>query len=313
LVKELLEHSSHNQDLVDQELDKFQNLCQSVNAEFAEYLPVAEKIQKMNDNIRQKYADLQKVQKIQDDRVAELQDTVERYENLLSNTRTYSASMGSVLSAMLWKICKSETVVETLLMEARLVEDFMKLAHGTLLSFMDAAPVILANEGECEEYNYVLGLCGTLVNIAAHPKGRQTLLSLPNGLKFIHNAAHSVSSLPMPRGRALKRLILLFLHNITINKKGSYFLNSYQSAVRCIFKCLELTENGEELMCITLRILLPLAEETESLDHFKESIELAVVEQVLSGAETEDLQNLARQFLEKLQHTDTEAQSGDNE
>jgi hypothetical protein len=204
--------------------------------------------------------------------------------------------------------------VETLLVEARLLEDFMKLAHGTLLSFMDAATVILAKEGECEEYNYVLGLCGTLVNIAAHPKGRQTLLSIPNGLKFVHNAVHSVSSLPMPRGRALKRLILLFLHNITINKKGSYFLNSYPSAVRCIFKCLELAdENGEELMCIALRILLPLAEEAENLDNFRDAIDAAVVERLVSDAETEELQNLARELLEKLQGAKPEAPPGENQ
>jgi DNA repair exonuclease SbcCD ATPase subunit len=111
LVREVLEHTSHNHELVDQELEKFQNLCQSVNAEFAEYLPVAAKVHQMNDEIRQKYEDLQKIQKIQDDRVAELQDTVERYENLLCNTRTYSASMGSVLCGrfaslrMWWKHC----------------------------------------------------------------------------------------------------------------------------------------------------------------------------------------------------------------
>jgi hypothetical protein len=71
---------------------------------------------------------------------------------------------------------------------------------------MDAVNNILMDDGS-EEYKYVLGLCGTLTNIAAHQKGRLAILNLPNGLKYVHNAVHCISNLAMPQGRILMRSV----------------------------------------------------------------------------------------------------------
>jgi hypothetical protein len=162
---------------------------------------------------------------------------------------------------------------------------------------MDAVNNILMDDGS-EEYKYVLGLCGTLTNIAAHQKGRLAILNLPNGLKYVHNAVHCISNLAMPQGRILMRsvksemdfgsiivyvhcrLILLFLYNITINKKGSFFLHSYPSAIKSIYKCLLSEQNDDEILNLTLNILLSLIGGTDNPEFvavFKEIVSYILI------------------------------------
>lgn len=144
---------------------------------------------------------------------------------------------------------------------------------------------------DSNELKFVLSLCGTLTNILAHPKGRDSLLTLQHSETLINNTLQFMGDLQGSNGKVLKkydnrykqrvdedelipflfyRMFLLIILNTCNNHEGMSYILKNKIALATIVDCVKLTdENSRENKDFGLRIFWFILKNVNEIDLFR--------------------------------------------
>lgn len=159
---------------------------------------------------------------------------------------------------MLWRTSKSENVIE-IFIETKTLNQFLNLASVTMTSFRETYSDKLP-EAETNEFKFILGLLGIYINVAAQRVGRDFILDREIGIEFVQNALEYLGEIPMPAGTLIRRLILMMLFNINIEKRGSMLIEQGEKGIKSILGCLNM-QNTSEIIELALHLLSSLLRE----------------------------------------------------
>lgn len=161
--------------------------------------------------------------------------------------------MGSVLATMLWRTSKTEDVIATFI-ETKTLNQFLNLANNTLTSFRETYEAQLPDH-ETYEFNFIGALLGIYINIAAQQIGRDFILDREIGVEFVKNALEYLGAIPMPSGVLIKKLILMLLFNINIDKRGCFIIEPGEKGIESILRCLD-TQHTSEIQRLSLNLMM---------------------------------------------------------
>lgn len=164
-------------------------------------------------------------------------------ENTLS--MTYMAAIGSVLSKMLWKTSKSLEAIETYI-ETGTMNHFLNLVNRTMISFRETYTNELPDV-ESYEFQFILSLLGICINILAQDIGREFVLERNIRKELFNNVILYMGDIPMTNigGTLLKRLMIMFLYNMTFTKQGKFLIESFDKSAENIIKCFGANHTAE--------------------------------------------------------------------
>ncbi|XP_014677661.1 PREDICTED: heat shock factor 2-binding protein-like [Priapulus caudatus] len=147
--------------------------------------------------------------------------------NQLGQQSEYCVSLGSALATLLWRVSQTESSTHAMLQGSK-VDDFLRLVVGTLDSYVqtynDDTPCTQMVE-DSEESHFVLALCGIITNIAAVPYGRHFLMGNVSGRELVEMYTDVLRSISPPSFPKLRKLLLMALYNVSINKEGLKLLS----------------------------------------------------------------------------------------
>jgi hypothetical protein len=169
--------------------------------------------------------------------------------------------MGSTLAKMLWKTSKSEDVIQTYI-DTGTLEPFLNLVNNTIGGFQatyhdDIPPP------ETHETNFMLSLLGIFTNVVAQQIGREFVLESEVGESCVLKILSYLGEMRMPVAQLLKRLVLMFLYNLSITRQGAEIISQNDKGIDNILKCLDETHSAE-IQLITLSLVTSLVTEFES-------------------------------------------------
>lgn len=175
------------------------------------------------------------------------------------------------MGTMLWKSCKTPESVDTFIKTGTLRE-FLIMCHKTMQSFLEAYADALPPL-ESYEFKFFMSIFGTIINISAQKHGRDYILENNTGLEFIQEVLININAFQMPAGQILKRMLLMFLYNVSIGKKGAMFIQMSINGVGNILKCLCL-ENTSDIQTLALTLLTSLLNELPTQEFCQQIISL---------------------------------------
>lgn len=213
------------------------------------------------------------------------------------------ASLGSVLSTLLWKISQSEEITHRIINseEGDTLRDFLFLAHMALTSFMheykDKLPPTTSSE-----FRMGLGIVGLLVNISGHSKGRTFLVEEAAGRQVVQVIIESVEQIDIVSGYLIKRLAMVFLFNMSISKRGSQLLGEQEKGIISVFNCVKET-SAADIQCFSVKIILSLLDDADTNAAKMKIVKLISADELkqrIDDSNDEDFTELAKNLTQKL-------------
>lgn len=160
------------------------------------------------------------------------------------------------MGALLWKACKQRDSVRALVGTDNL-QDFLPMANCVLDSYVASLNAGIGLSADSEDYKFMAAVFGTLVNLAAHPEGRQYLAGEVSALGFATNALSSVNLFRAPDGRWLRRMTLTYVYNICLEEAGVEFMMTDRGRLQGVVNCLS-SGNAEDVLILAVNLLLML-------------------------------------------------------
>ncbi|XP_075053661.1 heat shock factor 2-binding protein isoform X2 [Mixophyes fleayi] len=134
----------------------------------------------------------------------------------------YCTHMGSALCSLLWGLSTNEGIVNSILGMDKAPE-FFNLASHTVVSFVESLAGEQPQDDDTEESRFVLGLAGTITNVAAVSCGREFLMSSCRDL--MESWFHLLGKISLGTCNRLRVLILMSLYNVSINRNGVLWMS----------------------------------------------------------------------------------------
>uniref|UniRef100_A0A8D3ACJ4 Heat shock factor 2-binding protein n=1 Tax=Scophthalmus maximus TaxID=52904 RepID=A0A8D3ACJ4_SCOMX len=180
----------------------------------------------------------------------------------LQEQADFCSSLGSATCSLLWSCSASEDTVTHWLADGKL-QSFLAVAAQTLESFvgsLDAEVKNLTEDHNSQEHHFVLGLAGTITNIAAVPCGRNFLsCSAHVLLNTLMKLLEQMKSGVFPK---LKVLMLMALYNVSISVNGLKCISENPGLLPLIWTLLN---DGDWEVCLhALRLLQSVLLEEEA-------------------------------------------------
>uniref|UniRef100_H3DAF1 Heat shock transcription factor 2 binding protein n=1 Tax=Tetraodon nigroviridis TaxID=99883 RepID=H3DAF1_TETNG len=227
---------------------------------------------------------------------------VGRAEQAAQQQADFCSRLGSATCCLLWSSSARENTVTHWLADGKL-QPFLAVATQTLESFVTSLDDEVKTQTEdhnSQEHQFVLGLAGTITNIAAVTCGRDFLSSSAHALlKTLMKLLQVMKPGIFPR---LKVLMLMALYNVSISVKGLKHISESPEIIPVIWTLLD---DGDWEVCLhALRLLQSLLVEEEVLFLLGSSLldpELQTRVGRLTSAANANLRLAAQQTLEDLQ------------
>ncbi|XP_018306427.1 heat shock factor 2-binding protein [Mycetomoellerius zeteki] len=233
-------------------------------------------------------------------------EEIERLKDQILSQSTYCTSLGAVLGNLTWRASRFPQIVDTWLSNFQgKIEEFLSIVNGTFGAFVNTYRSAFPPTSNVE-YQFVMGLLGIVTNISASPEGREFLITNSNGTEFVQKLIKLTPELPSAPGTvSLKRLILMILYNVSMNKTGlQYLLESRVGDT--LSHCLDDEASSEEMQLLCLRVLQSVTynlEEPKYIHDLTTLIPIERLEIMNSSAKRSDISNAAKQIIEHLRHS----------
>ncbi|XP_044129627.1 heat shock factor 2-binding protein [Bufo gargarizans] len=206
----------------------------------------------------------------------------------------FCSQMGSALCTLLWGVSNREETVRSIL-GMDVTAEFFSLAGQTVSRFVESFAV--NQDEDTEESRFVLGLAGTITNVAAVSCGRSFLMSSCRDLMEkwilllgeIRSGSHC----------QLRVLILMSLYNVSIHRDGLLWMSRYPGIMSQLQQLL--TDPDNEVCLHTLRLIQSLVLEPDVLHMLWEEVQQCLPRVTeLSHTANSELRKMASELLEEL-------------
>ncbi|XP_076638719.1 heat shock factor 2-binding protein [Colletes latitarsis] len=149
------------------------------------------------------------------------QEEIEYLRDQILNQSTYCTSLGAVLGNLTWRASRFPEIVDVWLSAFQdKISEFLSITNGSFVAFINTYRNAFPPTSNVE-YQFIIGLLGIVTNISASPEGREFLITDPNGRDFVQKMVELMPTLPLSQGSlSLKRLMLMILYNVSMNKTG---------------------------------------------------------------------------------------------
>ncbi|XP_018401136.1 PREDICTED: heat shock factor 2-binding protein-like [Cyphomyrmex costatus] len=232
-------------------------------------------------------------------------EEIERLKDQILSQSTYCTSLGAVLGNLTWRASRFPQIVDTWLSNFQSkIEEFLSIVNGTFGAFVNTYRSAFPPTSNVE-YQFVMGLLGIVTNISASPEGREFLITNSSGTEFVQKLIKLTPELPSAPGTvSLKRLMLMILYNVSMNKTGlQYLLESRVGDT--LSHCLDDEASSEEMQLLCLRVLQSVTYDLEEPKYIHDLTTIIPIEriEIMTSAKRSDIRNAAKQVLKHLQHS----------
>ncbi|EFN80570.1 Heat shock factor 2-binding protein [Harpegnathos saltator] len=181
--------------------------------------------------------------------------------------------------------------------------EFLSIADGTFSAFNNTYKTSLPPTSNVE-YKFVIGLLGIVSNLSASPEGREFLITNSSGRELVQKIIQLIPELPSASGSSsLKRLMLMVLYNVSINKTGLQYL--LESRVGDPLRhCLRDKSSMEETQVLCLRVLQSVTydlTEPKYIEDLNATIPIDMIE-TMALSKSDNLNNVAKQVIKHLRN-----------
>ncbi|XP_077149657.1 heat shock factor 2-binding protein isoform X1 [Ranitomeya variabilis] len=206
----------------------------------------------------------------------------------------FCTQMGSTVCTLLWGVSNREETVKSILGMDKSAE-FFSLAGQTVSSFVESLAV--KPDEDTEESRFVLGLAGTITNVAAVSCGRDFLMS--SCREVMEKWIQLLGKIGSGCCGRLRVLILMSLYNVSIHREGLVWMSRNLGLVPQLQQLL--TDPDNEVCLHALRLIQSLVLEPDVLHMLWEDVHqcLPLITE-LSHASNSELQKMAVELLEEL-------------
>ncbi|XP_053561679.1 heat shock factor 2-binding protein [Bombina bombina] len=214
----------------------------------------------------------------------------------------YCTHLGATVCTMLWGVSNKEEAVQSIL-EGGKASMFFSMAAHTVSSFVELLGTEQSREEESEEHHFVLGLAGTITNIAAVSYGRDYLVSSCTDL--LGTWIHLLGEIRLGTCNRLRILMLMSLYNVSINQSGLSWMSQNRS---CIMQLQRLITDPDTEVCMhALRLLQSVLLESDVLRSLWADLRTSLPRIIeLSQSTNRHLQGLACELLEDMKALEVE-------
>ncbi|XP_036149139.1 heat shock factor 2-binding protein [Monomorium pharaonis] len=232
-------------------------------------------------------------------------EEIERLKDQILSQSTYCTSLGAVLGNLTWRASRFPQIVDAWLLNFQnKIEEFLSIVNGTFGAFVDIykhAFPLTTNV----EYQFVMGLLGIITNISASPEGREFLITNSSGMEFVQKLIKLTPELPSVSGTVpLKRLTLMILYNVSMNKTGLQYL--LESRVGdALSHCLNDEISSKEILLLCLRVLQSVTYDLKEPKYIQDLTTIIPVERIeeMTFAKQSDISGAAKQIVKHLRHS----------
>ncbi|XP_020300551.1 heat shock factor 2-binding protein-like [Pseudomyrmex gracilis] len=230
-------------------------------------------------------------------------EEIEQLKDQILSQSTYCTSLGAVLGNLTWRASKFPQIVDTWISNCQSeIGEFLAIVNGTFSAFVSIYKFGFPPTSNVE-YQFVKGLLGIATNITANPESREFLITNRNGTEFVQKIIKLTPELPpAPGSLSLKRLMLMIMYNVSINKTGLRYL--FESRVGdTLSHCLEHESSSELMQLLCLRVLQSVTYDLTEPRYIRDlsaAIPIEKIETMVSST-SGDISNAAKQVLRHLQ------------
>ncbi|XP_011686735.1 PREDICTED: heat shock factor 2-binding protein-like [Wasmannia auropunctata] len=230
---------------------------------------------------------------------------IERLKDQILNQSTYCTSLGAVLGNLTWRASRFPQIVDAWLSNFQnKIGEFLSLVNGTFGAFVNTYRSVFPPTSNIE-YQFVMGLLGIVSNISASPEGRQFLITNSSGTEFVQKLIKLTPELPPAPGTvSLKRLMLMILYNVSMNKTGlEYLLESRVGDA--LSHCLDDEASSEEMQLLCLRVLQSVTYDLDEPKYVHDLTTIIPIETIetMTFAKRSDISDAAKQVVKNLRHS----------
>ncbi|KAM9317496.1 heat shock factor 2-binding protein [Gastrophryne carolinensis] len=205
-------------------------------------------------------------------------------------------NMGAVLCTLLWGVSNREEAVKSILGMDQSAELF-SLASQILTSYVTSVPAPEEPKADAPETRMVLGLAGTVTNVAAVSQGRGFLVSSCRDL--MENWIQILGKIQLGTCSYLRVLLLMSLYNVSIHAEGLVWLSQRPGLV-CELRRL-LSDPDAEVCLHALRLLQSVTLDAEVARALRGDLRECVPEiTALMRSAGVELKRTARELLEEI-------------
>ncbi|KAL6444672.1 hypothetical protein ACFW04_002039 [Cataglyphis niger] len=232
-------------------------------------------------------------------------EEIECLKDQIINQSTYCTSLGAVLSNLTWRASRFPQIVDIWLTTFQnKIGEFLSIVNGTFGAFINTYRNAFPPTSNIE-YQFVIGLLGIVTNISASPEGREFLITNSNGTDFVQKIIKLTPEFPSaPGSLSLKRLILMILYNVSMNKTGLQYLLDFQLEAT-LSHCMEDESSSEEVQLLCLRVLQSVTyglTEPKYIHALTTTIAIEKIE-TMACSKRSDISDAAKQVIKHLQDT----------
>ncbi|XP_029177144.1 heat shock factor 2-binding protein-like, partial [Nylanderia fulva] len=248
---------------------------------------------------------------VQIDRLTKEKETafeeIERLKDQIISQSTYCTSLGAVLSNLTWHASRFPQIVDiwlTTFHTQNKIGEFLSIVNGTFGAFVNTYRNVFPPTSNIE-YQYIIGLLGIVTNISESPEGREFLITNSNGIEFVQKIIKLTPELPSaPGSLSLKRLILMILYNVSINKTGLQYLLESQLETM-LSHCMEDESSSEETQLLCLRVLQSVTYDLTEPKYIHALTTTIAIEriEIMTSSKRSDISGAAKQIIKHLQDT----------
>ncbi|XP_032667112.1 heat shock factor 2-binding protein-like [Odontomachus brunneus] len=216
----------------------------------------------------------------------------------------YCATLGAVLGNLTWRASRFPQTIDAWLstLQSKL-EEFLSIVYGTFSAFVNTYKTSLPPTSNVE-YKFIIGLLGIVTNLSASPEGREFLITNSSGKEFVLEIIKLIPELPPSSGSSpLKRLILMVLYNVSMNKTGLQYLLASRVGDP-LSHCLRDKSSMEETQLLCLRVLQSITydlTEPKYIQDLTAAIPIDMIELMVSSKRS-NLSNIAKQVIKHLRN-----------
>ncbi|KAM4794943.1 heat shock factor 2-binding protein [Rhinophrynus dorsalis] len=214
----------------------------------------------------------------------------------------YYSHLGAVVCTLLWGTSNQEEVVRSILGGGK-ASMFFGLASHTVSSFVESIGDELPQNDECEESHFLLGLAGTITNVAAVSCGRDFLVTSCRDL--LDTWIHVLGQIKLGTCSRLRVLILMSLYNVSINRMGLSWMSNNHEFISQLQRLL--MDPDPEVCLQTLRLFQSVVMEPDVLCRLKGDLQESLLRiQELSQSPNPEVQSVACDILEETRGLETQ-------
>ncbi|XP_050079719.1 uncharacterized protein LOC126567545 [Anopheles maculipalpis] len=174
----------------------------------------------------------------------QLEDKVNQmnnYKRLYEGQYQVMIKIGSVMGEIVWKSFKSQSNVKMLIQAQETMQKYCALTKGLIDSFLTAYGVN-PPPLQSTEHVFVISVLGAITNLAAFTEGRAFLAQQEEMVQLMKKMVLGQEQWSCTQFRLMKRMVLTFAYNMSLEDPVAYFMLSEERLVSCVLRCLSLND-----------------------------------------------------------------------